>query len=90
MQIIETIRKEIDRLDDEIVKSLVERFLLAKRIAGVKLETGISNYNANREKEIILKACISVDEVILRENIKRIYESILHESKIYQKESRGD
>jgi chorismate mutase len=90
MQKIETIRKEIDRLDDEIVKSLVERFLLAKSIAGLKLETGISNFDANREKEIILKACISVDEEILRENIQRIYESILHESKIYQKESRGD
>lgn len=53
MQNIETCRKEIDALDDQILSLLNSRMEIVKAIGRLKQTTGTAIYRPEREKEIL-------------------------------------
>ena len=53
---LEQLRREIDKIDDGIIKDFVSRMKVAGEIAEYKKETGMPVYDAAREREVIMKA----------------------------------
>ncbi len=77
-------RKEMDLLDEKLVKLLLERMALSERIAVYKKETGLAVHDPDREKALIDKR-VRAAETELKENaIREIYEVILKSSRAVQ------
>lgn len=53
MKEIETYRKQIDEIDNQILKFLNDRMEIVKEIGRVKQTSGTSIYRPEREKEIL-------------------------------------
>ncbi len=71
------VRKEIDSVDQEIKKLFKKRMMLADEVAIVKARTEDDIFKPEREKEIVDKLTMGVDQSIKREYtalIKRIME----------------
>ena len=81
---IENIRNEIDKTDDEISKLLEKRFELSRQAAMSKKTLA---KDAKREKEIIERVTAAVPED-MSENIGKIYEKLLAQSRQYQKKMK--
>ena len=81
---IEKIREEIDKTDAEIAKLLAKRFELSRQAATVKKNV---KRDENREKEIIDKVKSAVPED-MSENIGKVYEKLLAQSRQYQKKTK--
>jgi len=73
-------REEIDRLDEIIEESLLERIILAISIASEKRKKNMPLVDKSREKAILGKRCNN-------KFVKAIFEKILVETKNAQKES---
>ncbi|MFV0246842.1 MAG: chorismate mutase [Mycoplasmatales bacterium] len=74
------LRKEIDNIDKEIMSLLDKRFEVVSSIKKYKEEHDVSIEDTTREKEILLK----INDYKNSDNIKRIYQTIITESKINQ------
>ncbi|MFV0246344.1 MAG: chorismate mutase [Mycoplasmatales bacterium] len=74
------LRKEIDNRDKEIMSLLDKRFEVVSSIKKYKEENDVSIEDITREKEILLK----INDYKNSDNIKRIYQTIITESKINQ------
>ena len=86
---IEEIRKQIDRIDDEMVKLYVERMGLSKEIAKEKSKTGKSVSDKSREKEIIFRLSrLAPEELTLY--LKELYETVFFTSRAYQSALIGE
>ncbi len=83
------IRMTIDRLDQEISELTAQRLLAAYRIGEIKLEKGKEYSDSEREQAIINNVTNQIDDVNLEEHLIKIYETILLESKRYQKTQGG-
>ena len=81
---IEKIRKEIDKTDAEIAKLLAKRFELSRQAATAKKS---AKRDEKREKEIIDKVRSAVPED-MSENIGKVYEKLLAQSRQYQKKMK--
>ena len=81
---IEKIRKEIDKTDAEIAKLLAKRFELSRQAATAKKNV---KRDEKREKEIIDKVISAVPED-MSENIGKVYEKLLAQSRQYQKKTK--
>ncbi len=79
---IEELRKEIDLLDDEIIKSLDERFKKTDQIGVLKQSTNKTILDNKREEEIIKKI---KEKTKNKEVISLIYKYIMDQSKKRQK-----
>jgi chorismate mutase len=82
---IAEIRGRIDGIDGQIVKLLNERAALALEIRGLKPQAHWGLYDPKREEEIFEKLAEKNDGPLFDENLKEIYEAILH----VMKEQRG-
>jgi len=82
---LEDIRKEIDKVDDEIAKLYVRRMALAKEVGLLKAGEVISLENLPREKEILNRIASSVPED-MKLFIKQVYTSLFETSKAYQQQ----
>jgi len=56
------IRKEIDRVDADLMKAFLERMELSEQVAAYKLERGIPILNREREKAVLDKANAAAGE----------------------------
>ena len=56
------IRKEIDRVDADLMKAFLERMALSEQVAACKLERGIPILNREREKTVLDKANAAAGE----------------------------
>jgi chorismate mutase len=74
---IEKLRREIDRVDTEIVQSLNKRAGLVVRIKEVKRKANIPLYDPQREEEIFEHLFKVNKGPLFDDDIKRIYEEIL-------------
>ena len=81
---IEKIRKEIDKTDAEIAKLLAKRFELSLEASKTK---NALKRDEKREKEIIEMVTSAVPED-MSENIGKIYEKLLAQSRQYQKKMK--
>lgn len=87
LTIIEKKRKEIDKIDEKIVKLLIERLDSAKEISLQKRSLGKDNYDPAREQIILEKIgciCNSENAEDKGDFIIGIYSELLKQSKLYQ------
>lgn len=88
MKKIEPIRRQIDRIDGEILKQLVQRAHLAKKIGQIKNNLGEEIYSSAREREI-LDHLISKNPAPLHpEDIESIFQEIFNACRNLQKKLR--
>lgn len=85
---LEELRKNIDYIDDDIIRLLIERFKIVEQI--ISLKSNIED--RDREKEILDKIRIATDNQVNPKFFTELYNMIFKESKRIQKElknSRG-
>ncbi len=82
---LERLRIEVDKLDEQIVKLLLQRALNSISIGKLKRLLGYSTYTPEREKEIKDKIDSLTKDHPAYKNIQRIYERIIDESRAIQK-----
>jgi|TARA_Y100000310_G_scaffold345431_1_gene464891 chorismate mutase len=86
MQSLEELRKEIDKIDNEIISLLSKRKDLIKGVAEIKKELSKPILDEKREKEIIGRLKTKAKEKGLDENfIISLYDIILKNSRYEQK-----
>lgn len=79
------IRKEIDALDRELASLLEKRMGLVSMITDYKLKTNTSILDSSREARVIENVLSAVSNADYHESIKTVFESIMAQSKEYQK-----
>jgi chorismate mutase len=84
-------RKEIDKLDNEIIKLIAKRQELAGKIARFKYTKGLSIHDAERTK-IVLDATFnrSVEAKVDPVAVQKIFEILIAMSEERQRECQGD
>ena len=84
MEDIQDLRREIDKIDQEIVKLFNHRLEIAKKIALYKKANNLAVLDQKREDALLEKISkISQDEY--KEETLKLYDGILKISKDYQK-----
>lgn len=88
MKDLESLRKNIDKVDKKIAKLLSKRFDIVNEIAKIKKQNDIEIENLNREKVVLENVACGV-ELDKQENVKKIYNIILTESKNFQRDKNS-
>lgn len=81
MSHLDKLRKEIDKIDDSLMKLLNERFNLTNKIGKIKQNDDIKVEHSDREEEIISKTY----EYDHQKTLEKLYKEIFKESKGMQK-----
>ena len=79
-------RNQIDEIDENIVKLLLERFAVVKNVAEYKKNHGLAVYQQAREAEVLTKISEKIGNREYEEYILKIYGVILETSKSLQRE----
>jgi chorismate mutase len=82
---INTLRKKIDSLDDQILDLLIDRFSVSKEIGSIKASQNLNVGDPNREREIIGRLAEKSEGKLDRDDIAAIFGTIYHISKKIQK-----
>ncbi len=81
---LEELRKDIDKIDNELKELFFKRMSVSKKIAELKKMTGDEIYKPDREKEVVARLVADVDD-----EIKPFYEEFIRNvmkiSRDYQK-----
>lgn len=75
-------RQKIDLLDQDIMSLINERFIVIKKIKEYKTQNNLPVLNQSREDEILDKT----SKFLYQDSIKAIYQTILKESKEFQRD----
>lgn len=88
---IDDVRKEIDRLDHQIVRQIARRQELAGKIAKIKISNGLPVHDEERTKEV-LEAVFhrAVEHRIDPVSVQKIFETLILMSEERQRECSGD
>lgn len=86
---LDDIRRQIDKVDDEISKLYLKRMQLISDITDCKKQNAVMVEDKGREEDILRRITADVDEE-KRKYIISLYEKIFHDSKQYQSEHRHD
>ena len=78
---IDDYRKEINRLDSELLRIFNERANLALKIGEIKKEQGIPVYDPEREKRIFVAMTGANPGPLEDEAIVRLFERVIDESR---------
>lgn len=78
---IEQLRKEIDRLDGELLRIFNERASLALQIGEIKKELDLPVYDPEREKRIFNRMRAANPGPLEDEAIVRLFERVIDESR---------
>lgn len=78
---IEDYRKEINRLDSELLRIFNERAALALKIGEIKKEQGLPVYDPEREKRIFVTMSNNNPGPLENEAIVRLFERVIDESR---------
>ena len=87
MNELNDLRKQIDEIDDNIVKLLSERFAVVKKVGEYKKIHGIEILQQSRETEVLQNISDKTDKIKCQEYKKYIldiYEIVLKTSKASQ------
>ena len=82
---MEEFRTKIDQIDEKIMTSLIDRYIIVKEIGEYKIKNNIPIYDKNRENKIYEKI---EDYYLLDEHrvfLKNIYKKLMEETKSVQK-----
>lgn len=78
---IEDYRKDINRLDQELLRIFNERAALALKIGEIKKEQGLPVYDPEREKRIFEAMSLANPGPLENEAIIRLFERVIDESR---------
>ena len=81
---LNSIRQEIDQIDDQIVKLLEERMHLVEEVVAYKKASGKPILDTKREEVIFEKIRSRVEDKRYRETIVATFSDILKRSRDYQ------
>ena len=81
---LDTIRQEIDQIDDQIVKLLEERMHLVEGVVAYKKASGKPILDSKREEIIFEKVKNRVEDKRYQETIVATFSDILNRSRDYQ------
>ena len=77
-------RKEIDRIDSEIINLLNQRARAAQNVGELKMKSGLPIVDTEREDEILRKIVRENEGIIENETVIHIYGKILQKSRQIQ------
>ena len=80
---LQALRKDINAIDDELVKLLIRRMETAGKIGSVKKEAGLPVLNVKREEEVKDRLAEGVPEDF-KESVRKLYDAIFSVSREYQ------
>ncbi len=88
------LRKQIDQLDDRLVKLLNRRLRLAEKIGDFKAHHRNSVYNRYREHTLLKRLCTHQQGSLTAKELHAIYQCILqasrnHQKRVFQQIQRG-
>ena len=84
--ILQKTRKELDKIDNQIVRLISKRMNLVKKLAKYKKKNKIKIYHPEREKEIIKEKTKLAKKLKLSPKfIEDLFKNIIKESKRIQK-----
>jgi chorismate mutase len=88
---IEEVRKEIDRVDTEIIRQIARRQELAGTIARLKFTKGLPIHDEKRTKEVLDDIFNrAVESRIDPVSVQKIFEVLIAMSEERQRECQGD
>ncbi len=82
---LEGYRREIDRIDGELVKWFLERMEVTGKVGAYKQRAGIPVLDAGREKQVIAAKTALTDDPARKADIAALYESIMAISRRQQR-----
>ena len=82
---INKLRKEIDKIDQDLIALLKNRFSIAKEIGQVKTSNSFGINDIDRENKIIKNLSIEANNDLKEEDISNIFKLIFSISKNLQK-----
>ena len=82
---INSLRKKIDELDDQMIDLVVQRLAIAKEIGDIKETNGIEVIDPYRESQIINRFAGKLAGTLEKKDITAIFEPIYSISKRLQK-----
>ena len=76
------LRKNIDKIDEELLKKLVERFSIVDKISRIKKMEGRNIEDKDREKELKQSRSLMARKLGLEERfVEKLFDLVVHESK---------
>lgn len=84
---LDDLRREIDKLDKNIVQLFEERMNLVEKVSEYKKENQIGILDSNREEELIAKNINYLKDKELELYLKEFYIHLMNISKAYQSRS---
>ena len=92
METIETLRKEIDRIDQDLTDLLLQRMQITAKIGNLKAEQGMHVLQQDREKVVLAQVLARVpeDDAAAREAVRAIFEAIMAQSRKAQEQKIKD
>ena len=86
MSKLDTARKEINRVDAEMIKLFERRMEAVKQVAEYKKENNLPVLDASREQSLIEKNISMLQNKEFEEYYRIFFEGVLSSSKEYQKD----
>ena len=84
MSELDNIRKQINKIDEEMASLFEQRMNLAKEVAEYKSKYALPIFDGKREKEVIEKNSKYINNEVIKEYYVRFLQSLMDESKKYQ------
>ncbi|MFD2830888.1 chorismate mutase [Corticicoccus populi] len=81
-----SLRKEIDRIDEELVKLFEERMNISVEVANYKIANNIPVFDEMREKEVIEKNVARISDSKLKEYGEQFFNHLMGLSRHRQQE----
>ncbi len=89
LKMIEQLRKEIDKIDEEIMSLLKKRLDAAEKIAEEKKKAGVQVYDQKREEQVIEKAKnLARQKGIPEESAEQIFSEIIKQTRKHEHDLR--
>ncbi|NLX64435.1 MAG: shikimate dehydrogenase [Clostridiaceae bacterium] len=86
---LETIRKEIDKIDRELAVLIQKRMDLVSKVAEFKAQTGKDVLDKSREEQVIQNVLSMVRSQEYKDSVQTIFDHIMQCSREYQKKRIG-
>ncbi|NLE25573.1 MAG: shikimate dehydrogenase [Clostridiaceae bacterium] len=87
---LDTIRKEIDKIDKELSTLIQKRMDLVSQVAESKARSGKEILDKDREEKVIQNVLSMVSKQEYKDNVKAVFECIMYNSREYQKKKMGN
>ena len=78
---LESLRCQIDAVDERILELVGERVRLVLRVGELKRQSGAAVYDPDRERDVLERLTRRVVPPVDRETVQRVFERLIDESR---------